>query len=390
MSEKILRDVWSVESDPADVNGSDVVSMSQQATLSTVELFAFSVSFGNIPTFRAGPTCIVRFHIGDWYSCNFSFVLDKALELVESPRMDYSSLATTFNRYSQSNSFEVFKSYSPESVLSLLNNPFGDYVIYCCGESVFLLASFLEQTLGGFCSFSLEFTSDFSISTSYSVKFFSDPFFTIAVCCNVFDAQINSEKIFWSERVCLWNFDYGSKIELSVSENKVGLSSDFVDSGFLIGTYQDWDFASSFECENGNTFQSFPRENARIVNYGSVQVKCWLGRFVSFVGISDFADGSYGHLSGEAKSLSDFTVNKVMKLPIIESFSLERYFGYGVAGFVGALHCLIKFGKLCFVWNEFNQKSLLHTSMECSTPYLSVISNSSPQLEQEVSSEAFS
>lgn len=389
MFEKILRDVWLVESNPADVNGSDVVSVPQQATLSTVELFAFSVSFGNMPAFRAGSACIPRLHIGDWHSCNFSFILDKTLELFETPRMDYSSLATTINRYSHSDSFEVFKSYSSESVLSLLNNPFGDYMIYCRGESVFLSASFLEQTLSGFRSSSLEFTSDFGVSAPQSVEFFSNPSFAVTIGGNVLDAEINSKKIFWSEGFCFWNFDCGSKVELSVSENKVSLPPNLVNSCFLVSAYLDWDFLPSFKCEYGNVFQSFPREYALVVDYGPTQVECWLDSFVSFIGVSDFANGSHGYLRREVELLSDFTVNKVMELPIIESFSLKGCFGNVIASNVEAFHSLQESVELDFVWNEFNQKSLLHTSMECSTPYLSVISDSSSQLKQVVSSEDF-
>lgn len=389
MSEKILRDVWSVEGYPADVYGSDVVSVSQQATLSTVELFAFSISLGNVSTFRTASTCIPRVHVSDWYSCNFSFVLNKALELVESPRMDYSSLVTTFNRYSQSDAFEVFKSYSSKSVLSLLNNPFGDYMVYCCGKSVFFSASLLEQTLSRFCSFSLKFTSDFGVSASCSVEFFSKPSFAITISGYVSNANINAEKVFRSEGFCLRNFDCGGKIELPLSENKVCLPSDSIHSRLLIRTYLHWDFLSASYGEYGYGFKSFPREDTLVINYCAMSVKCRLDCFGEFVGISDFADCSDSYLRGELESFSDFTVNKVMELPIVESSSFKGYFGNIVASGVEAFHSLKESVELGFVWNEFNQESLLHKSMECSTPYLIVISDSSPQLKQGVSSEAF-
>lgn len=372
MFEKTSRDVWSVDNDPADVYGSDMVSVCQQPTLSTMETFAVAIGFGDISAFWAGSTCVLRFSVDYWNAHNFGFVLDKMLELVESPRMECSSLAATFHRYSQTYAFEIFKSYSSESVLSLLNNPFGDCMVDCRGEPVLLSASLLEQMPSRFRSFALEFASNFSVSASYPVEFFSNPSFAVTVYSNVFDTQVNSEKIFRSERFCFWNFNCSSKIKLSISENKIGLSSDFVDSRFLIGSYLNWDFPPSSECEYGNVFQSFPRENPWIVNYGSMQIKCWLNGFVSLKHISDFADGSYGHLRREVELFSDFSVNEVMELPIVEHFGLKRCFGYGVAGFVEVLHCLFKFGKLCFIWNEFNQDCLLHQDMESITPYLKV------------------
>jgi hypothetical protein len=115
-----------------------------------------------------------------------------------------------------------------------------------------------------------------------------------------------------------------------------------------------------------------------------MSVECCFDSFVEFVDIRNFANCSNGHLRGEAESFSDFTVNKVMKLPIIESFTLKSCFGNVIASNVEAFHSLQKTVELRFVWNEFDQKSLLHISMDCSTPYLRVFSNSFPCLKTEV------
>jgi hypothetical protein len=163
MLKKTLETYGRLKGDPADVFRSDVVSVSSKATVATMELFAVPVGFGDVAAVWAGSACVFRFNIDYWNPCNLGFVFDKVLELVESPRVDCSSLATTFNRYPQSNAFEVLKSYSSEGVLSLLNNPFGDCMVDCGCEPVFLSTSFLEQTLSRSRSFTLEFASDFDI-----------------------------------------------------------------------------------------------------------------------------------------------------------------------------------------------------------------------------------
>ena len=109
MSKKNLRDVWLVESSPADVLRSDMVSVSSKATLATMELFFESIGFGYEATFRAGTTRVVRVNKDHGNSCNLGFILDKVLELIEPPRMDRSSLAAAFNRYPQSDSPEPFE-----------------------------------------------------------------------------------------------------------------------------------------------------------------------------------------------------------------------------------------------------------------------------------------
>lgn len=95
MLEKTLETYGRLTGDPADILRSDVVGVPSESTLSTMELFTFSVSFGNIPTFRASSACILWINVDYGNPCNFGFVRDEALELIESPRMDYSSLATT-------------------------------------------------------------------------------------------------------------------------------------------------------------------------------------------------------------------------------------------------------------------------------------------------------
>ena len=192
MSEKVLRCVWSVESGPADVYGSDVVSVPSVPAFSTMKLFAISIGFGNVPAAWAGSTGVPRVHVGYGYSCEFGFVLYEGSELIETPGMECSSLAATVNRYPQSDSLQIFKGYASEGVFCLLNNPLGDHMVNCCGESVFFFASFLEQTLGRFRFFALKSASDLSVSASHSVKFLSNPFLAIAVRGHVSNAEINA------------------------------------------------------------------------------------------------------------------------------------------------------------------------------------------------------
>jgi len=372
MSEKILRCVWSVDCDPADVYGSDVVSVPNESALSTLKLFAFSVSFGDMPAFWAGSTCVSRVNVDNGYSYDFGFVLDETLQLVEAPRMDCSSLAATSNRYPPAYAFEVFKGYSSEGVLSLLNNPFANVVVDCRCKSMFFSAAFPKQTLSRLGSFRLKFTSNFGVSASYSVEFFAYPSFAVTVSSYISNSNINAEKGFWRERLCFWDVDCGSKIEYAVSENKICLPTDFIYSGFLVGTYQHWDFLSAIQRENAYGFKPFPAKYSWVIDHSSVQVKGCFGCFANFVGVCDFADGSDSHLRGEFEVFADFTVNKVMELPVVESLSLKSGFRDAITGVVESFHSLFKGVELYFVRRKLNQDCLLHTYMDSKIPYLTV------------------
>lgn len=373
MSEKILRDVWSVNNDPADILRSDVVSVPQQAAFSTVEAFTITISFGDVPTIWTCSARVPWVNVDYGDSHNFSLVFNKTLELMESPRMECSSLAATSNRYPSANTLEVFKSYSLKGVLSFLNNPFGYCVINGGDEPMFFFPSFLEQTLSRFCSFSLEFASDFHISASYSIEFFANPSFAVAVGCYVFNPNIHAQEIFRRERFCFGNFDGCSKIEYVISEDKVGLSTDFVHSSFLIFAYQHGNLLSSVECQNAYGFKPFPAQNSLVVDHCSVQVKGCLNFFVNLVGVCNFADGSHRHLRREFEVFSDFMVNKVMELPIIKSLSSESGFSDVVTSYIESLHSFFEKFELEFCWNKFNRKCLLHNYMDRHTPYLTFV-----------------
>lgn len=372
MSKKILRRVWSVDNDPADVLRSDAISMSSETTCLTAEAFTLTVSFGDVPATWAGSARISWVNVDYGDAFNFGFVLDEALKLVETPRVDCSPLVATLNSYSQSDSLDVFEGYASKSVLSLLNNPFRDCMVDCRGESVFLFVSFFEQTLRRFSSYTLEFTSDFGVSASYSVEFFSNPSFAVAVSSYVLNANIYSEKIFWSERFCFWNFDCCGKIELLISENEVCLSSDFVESGFLIVAYQHGDFLSTLQREYTYGFKSFPTEYALVINHCTMQAERGFDGFAGFVGICNFAYGSDCHLRGKLEFLSHLTVDKSLKLPIVKSLSLKSGFGDAVASIVESFHSFFEQNKLCFVGSKLNQERLLHNCIDCNRLYLSV------------------
>jgi len=372
MSEKIPRCVWLVDSNPADVNGSDVVSVPSEVTLSTMETFTITVSFGDKTAFWTGSTCIFWIDIDNWYSQNFGFVFDEVLQLVEAPRVDYSSLSAALNRYPSSDALQVFKGYSSESVFSLLNNPFADGVIDCSNESMLFSVSFLEEAFSGFCAFALEFAPDFLVSRSYSVEFFSCPPFSVTICCNISDSDVYADKISCLEGFCLWGFYYGCKIECSVSENKVCLSSDSVHSCFLVVSDSDGNLQSSVKCEYGCFFESLPAKDSLVVDHSPVWLEGCFGFSVDFVGVCDFADCSNSHLCRKIEMFSYVIIDKVMELPVVKRLSLKSCFGDTVASFVEGFHCLLESLELCFGWNKFNQERLLHNCMDISFPYLTV------------------
>jgi hypothetical protein len=380
MSKKILRCVWSVDCDPADVFRSDAVSMSSETACLTAEAFTIAISFGYMPTVRASTAGIPRLNIDNRHSCKFSLVPDKLLQLVETPRMDCSPLATTANRYPRTYTFQVFECYTSEGVFSLLNNPFGDYMVDCTGEPMLFSATFLEQTPTRFGAFRLKSASDFSVPRSDSVEFFAHPSFAVVVCGDVSYANVYAEKVFGYERFSFRHFDSCSKIEHAISEEQICLSTDFVDSCLLVHADLHGYSLSTLQSEYAYGFKSFPTENALVIDDCSMQVKSSFSLFAGFVCVGYFADGSDSHLSRNFEPSSYFIVNEVMELPIVESFSLKSCFGDAVAGFVEGYHSFFKHVELLRSRMDLNCKRLLHTYMDRTIPYLTFILSLLPAL----------
>jgi hypothetical protein len=372
MVQKSPRDVWSVDNDPANVYGSGVVSVSSETTLSTLETFAVTVSFCNKPAAWTCATRIPRVNIDYGNSRNFGFVLNEVLQLIETPRVDCSSLVATFNRYPHADALQVFKGYASEGVFSFLNNPLADYVIDCGCEPVFFSAAFLEQMPTRLCSDGLQFASEFAVPCPYPVKFFACKAFPITVSGYVLNSDIYAEEIFWNEWFSFRCFDCGSQIEYSVSKDKVGLPSDSVDSCLLVSAYLHEDSLSALQGEYACGFNSFPAKYTLVINYCAMRIERCFNGLTDFIGISDFADCSNSQLSREFEFFPYFMVDKVMELPIVKSLGLKSSFSDAVAGFVESFHCVSKMLKLFWCWMELDGKRLLHTYMDSLVPYLTV------------------
>ncbi|GAI49847.1 unnamed protein product, partial [marine sediment metagenome] len=97
MIEMHPRDVWSIDWDPADVNGSDVIrGPSKPALLTAKAIPVWSIPFGDMAAAGTGAACVPRVDKNDGYSCKSSLILDESAELVECPRVVYATLVTPY------------------------------------------------------------------------------------------------------------------------------------------------------------------------------------------------------------------------------------------------------------------------------------------------------
>ena len=235
MIETYLRDVWSIDWDPADVNGIDVIRGSSEPALLTAEAIPVrSISPGDIATAWTGTAGVPRVNKHDGNPRESSLILHEASELVECPRVVYVTLASP-NRYPLADTLQILEGYPAFGVLRLRDDPLGDHVVDIGCKPMLLSTSLPEQPVSGLGSPALKPTPLLRISSPESVKMSPDVCVSISIYSDVLDAKVDTKILLGVKRLRLRGVDSSCKIEYAVSEEEVGLPFDTFKPLLLVG-----------------------------------------------------------------------------------------------------------------------------------------------------------
>jgi len=360
MTEIYPRDVWPIDWDPADVNGSDVICRSSEPALLTEKAIPVqSIPPGDMTATWTGAASIPWINKQDRYSCKSSLILNKATELVERPRVVYATLVSS-NRYPFTDALQILEGYTAPGVLRLRDDPLGDYMVNIGCKPVLSSTSFPEKPLSRFCSLTLKPTPQLRISTPESVKMSTDVCVTISIYRGILDAEIHAQISLSFKGFRFRGVDSSCKVEYAVSEEEVCLPSDTVKSCLLVGAYLNWDYLSSLQSQDANPVKSFPAKDSGIVYHGAVGLELAKFRFISFECLGYLAYGPDCHLGAEPVLLSNSIVDDFLEPDLVGRLFVVGYLGYVVAGLVKSLHSFKKCLVLFWCWNQFNEKSQLH------------------------------
>jgi len=374
----------------SDVDRCDVVRGTSVATAETPkQVSPWSVSPLVSSTKRTRVAGSSRIHRDHRNSSESRFVFNELSELVESPRAEATTLGSA-NRYPLPDAFEVFNGDPSMGVFSLSHQTLGDVVVNVSSESFLSPRELLEMSLRTSGPAFLEISPEFTVLLSYFINFNARVSFAVTIVSQMFQPEVYTQGSDRVKRCRFRGFNCRCEGEGFVSEDEVCFSPYPVYSGFLVLSYSDWNLDSTLNCENRGMFESFPREKALIVDYGSMNVEPRFYLLIPLVCLGHLGDGSDRQLSREVVSLSDPVVGEVVELPVVRYLVLEGYLGYVVAGFVEPFHRSFEEVALLLAWGELHQKCLLHLlqqAMDYLTPYLNVHSVSSPRLKSGVSTE---
>ncbi|SFU95105.1 hypothetical protein SAMN05421543_11527 [Alicyclobacillus macrosporangiidus] len=145
------------------------------------------------------------------------------------------------NRYPVTNALEIFKCNPAPGVFGFRNQHFRNAMVYVGGETGFLAATLLQQTLGRLCAFRLQALAKACVAMAQSVHVPSRKHLAVAVCRDVLNAQVHAKKSIWSTLWWIWDIHNDSEVEGAIAVNQVGLSTNPLEACSLVLAKQNGD-----------------------------------------------------------------------------------------------------------------------------------------------------
>jgi hypothetical protein len=217
-------------------------------------------------------------------------------ELVEAPRVVAATLSFP-NRCLVAYPFQLFQDDCASSVFRFHHQLLADDMVHVSSMAGFASAELLQMPLRTFGVASLEFGFDSIHAKHGSIHIFSFVSGAIRVYGKVHDAEVDAEGSNWIVLACFGRVHYGRKIESSVAEDEVCLSTYSVHAHPLVFADSDGYKYASFQGQDACLFKPFPREDALIVHHCTMKPECGFLGPVSLVGFADFRYGANRHLS---------------------------------------------------------------------------------------------
>lgn len=319
---------------PADVNGSDGIGLaSERARYATKAVPGGAVALVNTTAFGTGSGGISGVNEEHRNSSELRLVLDKRAELAKAPGVQRPSLRLP-SRYPRSYPLEILKGDAALRVLSLTNNAFGDHVVDVLGHPPFLLLALLEKFVGCFRLTGLEPRPDSSIAMPQAFELRAGVDLTVGISGDVLYAEINPEPVFGRAGWRLLDIDRSHQIPLAIAAEEITLTLARLQhlSRSLVADKRD--ALTTGHRPDRHRLIKVPKD-AVVVSDGAERLKDSFSLLVQLVGVRDFGDSAYHHLSGKVKANLDLVIRQFVQLVLPERFSLPRHLADGVRSFVG-------------------------------------------------------
>lgn len=361
-SDSSTRQVWPVYGGPADVNGSDVVGCSREATRHTAKRVSIrTIALLAMPTFGTRSGSVSGIDKENRNSGELRFVLDKAPKLRERPTMQRAPLAAS-SRNPLANALQVFEGNAAVRVLRLAHDALGDSVVYMSSHPFFFLAALLQKALGCSALFRLKPIPHASVTMTQTSKLPTAVDLPIRVRRDVLDAEVNPNPALGCAERWLLELCRGEQVPLAFPIYKVGLASTEAQHTISSFVANEPDALTATHGPDGDP-RVVVTEDAVIVGYRAERLESALPRLVKLVRIGDLRDGSYYHLSRQTKAVLDVVVDEFVELVLAETLALPRNLADRTGRLVGDAKRLFKRVGLFLGGKKLYSDDQLHSSI---------------------------
>lgn len=335
--------------------GSIEIGMFPMTTMKTFKHFlSLSVLFVCITTDTAlsGSVHSRNYDNGNAFQC--CLILDEPSQFIKSPTTNQGSERFAQPSASFLDALEVFKNNTGRSAFSLLNDPLADLVVDVSLESPFSSRHFLQSSLRGFCSSSLQRCSTLSVCSSDCLHSLSRILFPRGVRGKIVDTKIYTQKIICFDRRLLRGVDSSHQVEFFVDIDEIYLSFDSIHSCLLVTSEKDGEVLSASEYPKVDSIKSFEPEDTLVVDHCGVLFELAKFRSISLVRFHDFGNGSDDCLGSQVVLLFDSMIDKFLEFELGCCSVCSGYFGDVVTGFIEDFESLFEQLVLLFGGEKFD------------------------------------
>ena len=229
-------------------------------------------------------------------------------------------------------------------------------------EAGFPTRQLFKMAFGGMSPSALERCLNNGHLITDSVHIFTGIELAIAVNGKVDNAEVNADSASGVVRRGFGSINRNRKVKDIISDDKVALLDDTVNSGFLISANPDGDNQSAVKGKNGNFIQTLPGENTLVIDHCRMWFEEWFDRAVSLVGFGHLTDSPNSHLGGKSE-FPRLSISGLLKAELVSCFEAKGCLSDIVTCLVKSLHRLKKRFVLFFIGGKFNHQCLLHVSL---------------------------
>lgn len=320
-----------------DVYRRVVVRIAGEPTLQTKKLgLAFAIAFLTVTALGAGAARVAGIDFHNGHSIELTFVGDKTPQLCKSPSTHLGPLL--FAEPSPvADMCQIFQRDSSAGVFGAKHECFADNVILVTAESCLLVSNAFHGTANIPASsalaahFTTHRTADGVILLPDTLDVLAGNALPVAGGNNLLYSQVHTDKLLNFDGCCIGQVDGTKQVKLSGSVHQVTLPFDSIKPRLLVFPVNHRNNLPADQRQQTHFVQPLKTHQPFIVSHSTKRLERRAPRLISTKALNGLTNGTDGHLAGQTKLFSQFSVAANVNARLAEYVGIEPHFG-GMGG----------------------------------------------------------